>query len=57
MKPEKKISIFLKKGKTIISLLLKVENLEFLYISDDKTDFIIEFVLGNLITQSNFVKL
>ena len=39
VKPGKN-SIFLKKGKTVIS----VGNLEIFYISDDETDFTIEIV-------------
>ena len=42
-----KKAIFLKKGKTIISV-------EILYISDDKKDFTVEFVSRNLVTPSNF---
>ena len=47
-----KSSIFLKNGKTVIS----VENLEFFYISDEEIGFIIGIVSRNLLTQSNFVE-
>ena len=40
-KTREKNSIFLKNGKTIISVIVHVENLEFLYISNDEMDFII----------------
>ena len=45
-------SNFLKKGKIVIL----AENLEFLYISDDETDFSVEIVSRNLATTSNFVR-
>ena len=45
-------SIFLRKGKTVIL----VKNPKFFYISDDETDFIVEIVLRNLATTSNFIE-
>ena len=35
---------------------IQVENLEFFYISDDETNFTVEIVSRNLVTQLNFVK-
>ena len=42
-------------GKTIIYVIVHVENLNILYISDDETDFTVGIVSQNLVTQSNFV--
>ena len=41
----------MKKCKTVISVGNKI----FFYISDDETDFTIEFASRNLVTLSNFV--
>ena len=43
---------FLRKGKTVIS----VKNLEFFWISDDKTDFIVGIISRNLAITSNFIE-
>ena len=45
IKPRKN-SIFSEKGETVFL----VGNLELLYILDDETDFIVEFVSRNLVT-------
>ena len=39
-----------------LAATIQVENLEFLYILDDETGLIVEFVSRNLVTQANFVE-
>ena len=36
--------------------MIQVENLEFLYISDDETNLIVRFFVRNLVAQANFVE-
>ena len=55
VKPRKN-SIFLKNGKTIISVIVQVENMEFFYILDDKANFTVGIVSQNIVTQSNFIE-
>ena len=49
MKPGKN-SIFLKKGKMIIFVIVQVGNLEIFQISDDEMDFTVEIFSQNLVT-------